>query len=755
VGSATRLCCFCAQSSDSLCSLQVFVTELVPGDVSVCHADSHVAVCPVWSSHQQDVWRCPLCALRAAFPAARADEKESAAHASKKRALARRPSSSSDDDGDSTSSDSGDISPALKRHISAAMAPASGAASPLALPRTLGRPLGGGAEDGACTCGTRHPDAASTRANGPNPVFIRPAGSAAACVQHAAPSGGSGGADDGSGQPPVLLGYACLLRARGECFFVLDDPTHLMPACAIATCARRRAHSDEPGGPASEAPPLSHEPPQHPPTILACLFHPPADSAPSAALTQALATDNMVHCIGPKTTMGHLASAAIQLRLHAAAEALYPLPWAVQQQGGGDETSTLLMRFLFSGAVGAAPVMDTSLVPPQLGAADAAAVLAAAQQEMPPMGDTSHETAAVPPLAPKPSNAAAASALRARLTSGSSTAAAHVEAPAVAVPHEPSSIADAPHVLFLGTGCAEPSACRGASAILIRVPGRGSLLLDCGEGCVGAVTRALGPMEAGHVWATLAAVCITHHHADHMLGLPGVLAAVAASTRALHTPLPPPLIVGPPNAAAWLAGMPTAAWGGTQHTPPPLFVSLASLRSQANAQPAERALHETAFTRLGLARVLAVPVDHCPDAHALVVWHSTGWSVAYSGDGRPSTALAAAARGCTLLIHEATFGDKLQSHAQAKRHCTTGEALRVAAATQARHTVLTHFSQRYPRQVPITDPAHVRTTTVAFDGLRLRLDQLPEASAIAPRIDAALAMGGPALGDDNGDEQPR
>ena len=733
--------------------LQVFVTELVPGDVSLCHADSHVAVCPVWSSPQQGGGGCSLCALRAAFPAPRAHATGAVANASKKRALAAGPSSSSDDDGDSTSSDSGDLSPALKRRMSAALA--SGAALPLTLPRTLGRPLGGGGDDGACTCGTRHPDAASTRANGPNPVFIRPAGSAAACVQHAAPSGVSGGNNDGSGQPPpVLLGYACLLRTRDECFYVLDDPKQLVPACATATCGRRRAHSDEPCGPASGVP-LSHEP-HHPPVVLACLFHPPADAAPSAALTQAVATGNVVHCIGPKTTMGHLASAAIQLRLHAAAETLYPLPWAVQQHAGeGGESSTLLMRFLFSGAgVGAAPVMDTSLVPPQLGGADVAAVLAAAQQELPPMADAADDTA--PPPAPKPSNAAAANALRARLTPGASTAAPPVEVPpAAAVPRELSSIADFPQVLFLGTGCAEPSACRGASAILVRVPGRGSLLLDCGEGCVGAVTRALGPVEAGAVWASLAAVCITHHHADHMLGLPGVLAAVAAASSALNTPPPPPLIVGPPNAAAWLAGMPPAAWGGTTHTPPPLLVSLASLRSNANALPTERAQHEAAFTRLGLARVLAVPVDHCPDAHALVVWHSTGWSVAYSGDGRPSTALAAAARGCTLLIHEATFGDKLQSHAQAKRHCTTGEALRVAAATQARHTVLTHFSQRYPRQVPITDPAHVRTTTVAFDGLRLRLDQLPEASAVAARIDTVLSMGGPALGDDNGDEQPR
>jgi hypothetical protein len=97
-----------------------------------------------------------------------------------------------------------------------------------------------------------------------------------------------------------------------------------------------------------------------------------------------------------------------------------------------------------------------------------------------------------------------------------------------------------------------------------------------------------------------------------------------------------------------------------------------------------------------------VAVDHCPDAHAVVLAHTSGWSVAYSGDGRPSSGFAAAAAGCTLLIQEATFGNDLAGHATSKRHCTTAEALGVAAKAGGRHTVLTHFSQRYPK-VPAVD----------------------------------------------------
>ena len=38
-----------------------------------------------------------------------------------------------------------------------------------------------------------------------------------------------------------------------------------------------------------------------------------------------------------------------------------------------------------------------------------------------------------------------------------------------------------------------------------------------------------------------------------------------------------------------------------------------------------------------------------------MVRHTDGWSICFSGDTRPCQRLVEAARGCTLLIHEATF----------------------------------------------------------------------------------------------------
>ena len=56
----------------------------------------------------------------------------------------------------------------------------------------------------------------------------------------------------------------------------------------------------------------------------------------------------------------------------------------------------------------------------------------------------------------------------------------------------PSSASGGPETIFLGTGCAEPSKYRAASAILLRDEegigaSKSSILLDCGEGCLGAM----------------------------------------------------------------------------------------------------------------------------------------------------------------------------------------------------------------------------------------------------------------------------
>ena len=70
-------------------------------------------------------------------------------------------------------------------------------------------------------------------------------------------------------------------------------------------------------------------------------------------------------------------------------------------------------------------------------------------------------------------------------------------------------------VAFLGTGGSVPTARRSTASILV---GRGGdrMLFDCGEGTQRQLQRSLGLVHLDQIY-------LTHFHADHFLGLPGLL----------------------------------------------------------------------------------------------------------------------------------------------------------------------------------------------------------------------------------------
>ena len=78
-------------------------------------------------------------------------------------------------------------------------------------------------------------------------------------------------------------------------------------------------------------------------------------------------------------------------------------------------------------------------------------------------------------------------------------------------------------LFFAGTGGSVPSARRGLPAVLVR-RGGDRLLFDCGEGTQRQLLRSVG-------LADMECVFITHFHADHWLGLPGMLKSFALRDR--------------------------------------------------------------------------------------------------------------------------------------------------------------------------------------------------------------------------------
>lgn len=293
-------------------------------------------------------------------------------------------------------------------------------------------------------------------------------------------------------------------------------------------------------------------------------------------------------------------------------------------------------------------------------------------------------------------------------------------------------------VTFLGTSAAVPTVERNVAALMVQREGE-LLLFDCGEGTQRQMMRYGAGFAVGDVF-------LTHYHADHTLGVPGLLRTMGLQGRTA-----PLRLYGPRGAqrhigALTVLGMERPKFdvevfelrpgdvmprdeydivvGEARHKGECLAYAIAEHERLGRFDPARASrlgipegplwgrIHKGESITLDDGRVVT------PDE--LVGPQRPGRRLVYTGDTAPCPTITELARGADLLIHEATFGEDERDRARETSHSTGRDAAATAREAGVKRLLLTHVSARYTREAPelVAEAREVfAATEVARDGM--------------------------------------
>jgi ribonuclease Z len=284
-------------------------------------------------------------------------------------------------------------------------------------------------------------------------------------------------------------------------------------------------------------------------------------------------------------------------------------------------------------------------------------------------------------------------------------------------------------IAFLGTGGAVPSARRNTAGLLVARGGE-RLLFDCGEGTQRQMQRSLGLVQVDEIY-------FTHFHADHFLGLPGLLKTYDLTER--ERPL---TIYGPRGLRDLIQSLGRVLGrvgykldlveleaGEAVHRDGAQVRAFAvehSVRAHGYALVEEERpgrFDPDAAKRLGveegpafaaLQRGEAVDGSAGPVRPGDVMGEPRpGRTVVITGDTAPCHATVEAARGAELLVHDASFAEEEAQRAADTGHSTVGQAAAAAREAGVKMLALVHISSRYHVGKVLDEAREVFEPTVA------------------------------------------
>lgn len=268
-------------------------------------------------------------------------------------------------------------------------------------------------------------------------------------------------------------------------------------------------------------------------------------------------------------------------------------------------------------------------------------------------------------------------------------------------------------LLFLGTGGAVPTPERGLPALMLRREGE-RLLFDCGEGTQRQMMRCRAGFDVSRIF-------VTHFHADHYLGIPGMLQTMDFQGR--EDPIE---LVGPIGT--------TQLWSLIEHlgcrnlgfdviveevTPGDELdygdygVEVIEGEHSGTKSVGYALEEEERLGRFDRERAVELGVEPGPDFARLQRGETVetpdgtvepgdvigeprpGRKLVITGDTRPLRSTVEAAEGADVLVHDATLSDDELERAKEVGHATAREAAEVAKEAGVKMLALTHLSSRF------------------------------------------------------------